>query len=213
MEEFTTDEELILLMRLGSDTAESKLTCRYLDKRKYIGKRAAPNLIDFIDPYEYNSTYYRAFLQAVSSYRFGEGLFYTYLEKVLSHEMTKYCIKESVPSGRIKSVSMERRVNSRNENDPICLHDVVSSGDPDPINSPELYFDYAETLQELNKLPSYLKKKDMDFLTHIYRGFSFKEACTNCALGEKDGRRAIRLFKRFIEEIKNHSTRKRRRKY
>lgn len=202
MKKKVPDEELFILARLGDIRGEVELTSRYLEKRITLGRRAAPAYFDFIDSYEYNCIYYRAFLQSLSSYRIGGGPFLTYMEKVLFHEIARYLSRENSENGRFVHTSFDAPINSRSHTEPIFLHDVIQ--DDDPNNSPVAALEYAETLDNINRLPDYLTKNDLEFMRLIIEGYSLKEACEMKGVTAYKGRRSLALFQRFITEISDH---------
>ena len=164
------DEELLLLSRLGDEVARSTLTIRYYARRFSHGRRSSASLLNMLDAQEFSSVYFKTYLMAEDTFRFGITLFKNYFEKLLKNEMNKAVDNKCSNS---KPILGAYSLDSSFSDTDLCLHDVIQSDDESA--DPKVFFEFTETLERLQKLPEHLHPRTVEVMRYRINGYSIDE--------------------------------------
>lgn len=184
-----TDEELVLSIRLGEPMAYPVLTERFFGMRQYAGKHVAPQWMEVIDPWKYNEVFFTAFLNAVETYQFRKSRLLTYYYRILAREIT--AVGERIQRERQLTCSLDEPIGP-SDDEGFTLHDVIPSDET--RDDPSSFFQYSESLEKLNRLPSKLSEHAMQVVRMRMQGFTFREICEHLHILPGKARYAIKSY-------------------
>ena len=200
------DEELLLLARMGDTKAEQILLERYFLRRFIYGRRARPDLLTFLTPLDFNGAFFKAYLNAVSTYRFGFSTFHSYLQRILTHELNREVVNSlRMANYGYQQLRLDTLINESLSDD-MTFHDIVP--DDTPSNDPRIFLNYADSLARLSKLPPEIDQITLDLVHLRMEGFSFEEAAARLGLTIHGARKRLKSFRRFADMTLNHGWKK-----
>ena len=200
------DEELLLLSRMGDTEAEQLLLERYFMRRFLHGKRAHPGLLYYLTPLDYNGVFFKVYLNAVTTYRFGIVTFRGYLQHILAHEINREVTSSfSFATYGYELVMLDTLVDESRSDD-TTFHDIVA--DDTPGSDPRIFLNYADSLARLKKLPPNIDEATLDLVRLRYEGFSLKEAAKQLGISLHGAKNRVKAFREFAEITLNHGKRK-----
>lgn len=181
-----SDEELLLMSRLGDQIALSTLLSRIFGMRNYSCRIASPEATAQLDDWEQNEAVHHAFYSAVDGYEFGDARFITYYHSILRNQLVHLAMKKAAlaPHG---TLSLEAPVT---EEGTYVLQDLIPGGEED---DPAAFFRYAETLASLKRLPKNIEPLALDIVESLAQGHSIAEAAR--LFGLKPHRARYLVFK------------------
>lgn len=200
------DEELLLLARMGDSQAEQILLERYFKRRFIYGRRARPDFLHYLTPLDFNGVFFKVYLNAVSTYRFGFSTFHSYLQRILVHELNREVISSlRLASYGFQQLRLDTLINE-SLSDEMTFHDIVP--DDTPSNDPRIFLNYADSLARLSKLPPEIDQLTLDLVHLRIDGFSFEEAAAQLGLTIHGARKRLKSFREFADFTLNHGGKK-----
>ena len=200
------DEELLLLARMGDTEAEQILLERYFMRRFIYGRRARADFLHYLTPLDFNGVFFKAYLNAVSTYRFGFSTFHSYLQRILVHELNREVISSlRLASYGFQQLRLDTLINE-SLSDEMTFHDIVP--DDTPSNDPRIFLNYADSLAKLSRLPPDIDQLTIDLVRLRLDGFTFEEAASHLGLTTHGARMRIQNYRRFAEFTLNHGGKK-----
>ena len=165
-----SDEELVFLSRLGDQTADASLLERYFGMRQFFFTRTVPTWTVNFDPWDFNELFLDCFLTALQSFEFRRSKFLTFFIRILARRVISFALKKTRENYNV--ISFDEDVIG--EESTYTLHDVVSS--PDLADNPAAFFEYAESLRELKRLPKEIDPIALDVVRLKADGMSTNKA-------------------------------------
>ncbi len=200
------DEELLLLSRMGDAEAEQLLLERHFMRRFAHGRQARPDLLHRLTPLDYNGVFFKVYLNAVSTYRFGMTTFRGYLRRLLTHEIAKEIFgRMTLMDYGFQTLQLDTFVDESRSAD-TTFHDVIP--DETPANDPRVFLNYADSLAKLSRLPPDIDQLTIDLVRLRLDGFTFEEAASHLGLTTHGARMRIQNYRRFAEFTLNHGGKK-----
>lgn len=200
------DEELLLLARLGDYEAEQLLMERYFKARFLHGRRASAGNFNSLTPLDYNGVFFKAYLNAVNTFRFGRVTFHNYLHMILGREINHQLMSSRQPENYgLKVVRLDTLINESNS-DETTFHDIVA--DEDPMNDPAAYVNYAESLAKLSKLPNNLDPRAIELAKLHREGMPITKAAKKLGVSLHQAKKMMDAFRKFVEDIITHGGKK-----
>lgn len=198
-----TDEELLLLVRQGDETARSALAVRYYSRRQYHGRRAAPAQYHLLDPIDYGALFFHCYLDCENSFRFGGARFQNYFELLLAHQIFKECQK--LFSGKeILRLSTSLDSPLRPDEERATLHDVVA--DNQSPNDPRIFLNYFETLEKIKKLPKGLSPRVLVIVSLHLDGYSYVEAARKAGVPYRSAKTMLSKYRKFVRDLQKKAS-------
>lgn len=192
--------------RMGDSEAEQLLFERFFSIRFIQGRRSRPDLFPYLSPLDFNSLFFKVFMNAQSTFRFGIITFRGYLQTILGHEIGRQVVENFRPHYRaIRVVRLDTLIDE-NQSEEATFHDIIA--DETPANDPRVFLDYAESLAKLSKLPPKIDQTTVDLMRLRFEGYSVEEAAAVMGIDYYNARTMIRRFQRFASFVLGHGGKK-----
>ena len=188
------DEELLLLSRFGHEGCRELLTKRYYATRDFHARRAAPGAYSSYSSFDLGTEFFSTFLNALSSFRFGQGLFKNYLEKALTHDMYRNISKAVADRSNVFHLDEPLKNDDQSE---LTFNDVIPASNYD---DPRVYLNYAEEAMALGDAPEELDKKVLLIASLRFEGKTIKEIMRLTNMTLKMVKSRYKVFSDFIKE-------------
>ena len=147
---FVTDEQLFSRGRKGDQFAISTLYNRYYQIRKQLGMLASPSCYAALDDSDAFDAFEEAFIKVLHHYSRKKSAFRTFFMKCFANTIASQIRKSKSALILFYAANMEEVIAESYE-ETLCLHDVIPSREV--YDDPRAFFEYAEMLEELEKLP------------------------------------------------------------
>jgi len=184
MDQFSasTDEELILLSRMGDSRANLALTQRYCGPARINHiRRVAPDLLGRFSLWEVSSVALRVFWKCLDGYRFGSSRFFTYYITSLRFALSRFRREMIQMSVRCVSIDSLAKRDST-----YTLHDVVT-GERD-LDDPRQYVNYFETLDKYHRLPKTVTKEMLEIAKLRLEGLTYYQIAEKMGMTYRQAR-------------------------
>ena len=166
---FIPEEELLILYRVGNVKAGEMLMARYCGPARISHiRRVAPDLLTAVSLWEVSSIALQVYWQCLDGYRFCKGRFYSYFITSLRYAIFNY--RREREHSQVNVVSLDDSLtNSEN----LCLSDIMST--ETDIDDPNVYLEFVDTLNVLEKLPSIIEPSVWEVAKLKKAGFTYRE--------------------------------------
>lgn len=188
------DESLLLLGRMGKEVARDALAVRYYRKRRSICRHASPAIMNILDEWEANEAFFRGYLEAETSYRFGPVSFYSYALRCIKFALANATDAKLAKCRTMVQCSLDAPLGEEE----LSLADIVHE-DQSP-DDPRVFLNYAESLASLEKLPPHIHPTALEIARRVLAGFRIREIANQLEISEK---RASYYFSRYKEWAKS----------
>jgi len=192
-----SDEELLLLSRVGNLTAENALTQRYFSMRFYFSQLASESIASMLDDWTLNEAHFRAFLIAVNNYEFHRARFSTFFVKVLSHELHRSfeTRKRQLP---YYVTSLDEVIQTKTGE--FSLYDIIPSGDD--FDDPKAFLLYSEALLHTNsRLPRGIDAKVILIARLSSEGYSRQDIAARVQMNESTVKYSLEKYRRWAMKV------------
>lgn len=176
------DEHLLLLARSGNETARSLLTIRYFRQRHKICRHASSTIVGALDDWEINEAFFRGYLEAETSYRFGRVTFYTFVMSCVKFAMANLMDKKLSKTAKMIAYDLDTPLETSDEST-FTLADIIQENESS--DDPRVFHNYASTLASLSKLPQGISKIAVEIAGKIIDGFHVNEIAELFKMSEK----------------------------
>lgn len=191
-----SDEELLLASRMGDYKAESVLAAKLYEDRQAACLFIARDASAVLDDWGLNEAFFRAFVASLTGYRFQGVRFRTYFLGNLKHEIIRLATKKiKEQAGRGMEVSLDTPMECYEEESPSILADFVSTGDF--MDDPRAFLDYAERLEQLNRLPPNADPLMLDVVRLISANYSMTDTAKICCIGVNRVKYLLSRYRRW----------------
>lgn len=185
-----SDEELLLLSRMGNLATRDALAKRYYDNRYFHACRALPGAKYAYDVYEFNQEFFTTFYNATESFRFGSARFKRYLETALGHDMAR-CAKKNPAM-----ISLDAPIPHLKD-ETITFEEVMTATS---MSDPKVYLNYAEEALALKQAPDYIDKKVLLIASLKIEGKTFAEISRLTKMTLKQVKLRFGKFAKFLKD-------------
>lgn len=194
------DEFLLLLGRMGREGARDSLAVRYYRLRKKICRNASPSIVSFLDDWEINEAFFRGYLDAESSYRFGRVSFRTYATRCIRFALANAADSKLCKSRMMVACSLDAaQKNDDGEETTLCLADIVQEGvSPE---DPRVFLDYAESLNLLHRLPKGINPVVLKIVSGLCDGYRICEIAKEVGLSEKQANYHLAKYRVWAKKV------------
>ena len=195
MDQFSasTDEELLLLSRMGDMRANLVLNQRYCGPARINHiRQAAPDMLGRFSLWEVSSVALRVFWKCLDGYRFGRAKFFTYYITALRFALYRFQVEQTQNASTNVSLDSYAKRDAT-----LTLHDVVS-GEGD-LDDPRMYVNYFETLQKYNRLPAVISQDTLDVAKLRSEGLTFFEIASALHMTYRQARSR---YEKYLEIVR-----------
>lgn len=193
-----SDESLLLLGRMGRESCRDLLAVRYYKNRHRLCHRASPAIMTILDEWEANEAFFRGYLDAEISYRFGRVSFASYALKCI-----RFALANAVDSKLSKTKTMVAfsldapQIDERGEETSLCMADIVQNTSAE---DPRVFLDYAESLEMLNKLPKTINPMSLKIASGVCDGYKVSEIARALGITEKQANYYFARYKDWAKK-------------
>ena len=200
-----SDEELLLLHRMGSPTAGTMLIERFFGMRHYCCRRSCPEAFACLDGWTINEVFFRTYVKAMDKFEFIHRVkFITYFNHIYRHELLREMKEAADVSLRI-SLDAYVLENSQNQGTYV-LSDLIQSGDI--LDDPAAFFEYAETLSNMGRLPKTISPLTLDLIRDYRQGYTLGEIAARHRLKKGQIRYLLRKYRMWMAKTLSNIYRK-----
>lgn len=179
-----SDEELILLMRYGVEKARDVLLVRYYKKRRCACESANAAVYRVLDEWERNEAFFKGFQKAMENFRFQARVkFSSFVLACLKTALTDAADFKFATKNVCGVISLETPVSLSGSDDSLCIADCVQEGQN--MDDPRLFYEYAEMVAQLKKLPRGIDERVIDIVRRLLEGYSIVEISEHFRLTPK----------------------------
>ena len=198
-----SDEELVLLMRLGHHDARASLAARYYEKRLYHARRAAPSGYSLLEDYEIASLFFVTYLNSESNFRFSNATYRKYLETSLSHDIYKKISEKFSPKNKAIASPYSLDEPLRGYDHDVTFHDVIGT-DEASTDDPRLFYNYAEECFNLGKLPKSIDASTLAVVRLTIEGKKQSEIAKQLGISVKMVKLRMVRYRKLVDKTLNH---------
>ena len=194
-----SDEELLLLARMGNQKAETLFAERIFKDQMRQCRCVAAAACSKLDNWDINEAYFRAYTSAVAGYRFGSSRFMSYFMGILTHEIIHIMSKrmrEQAQHGYV--FSLDAVINDESESSCSCLSDFVAS--TDFMDDPKCFMIYAEELESIHDLPKNVDPLMLDVIRLVSSNYSIGETAKLCEISENRVKYLLNGYRRWAKK-------------
>lgn len=194
------DEFLLLLGRMGKEGARDSLAVRYYRMRKRICRNASPSICTFLDDWEVNEAFFRGYLDAETSYRFGRVSFKTYATRCIRFALANAADSKLSKTRMMVAFSLDAaQRNDDGEETTLCLADIVQDGSSP--EDPRVFLDYAESLNLLHRLPKGINPVALKIVAGLCEGYRICEVAKEIGLSEKQANYHLSRYRVWAKSV------------
>ncbi len=194
-----SDESLLLLGRMGKADARNSLAVRYYKNRRRICYKASSAIMGFLDEWEANEAFFRGYLDAEMSYRFGRVSFLAYASKCIRFALANAADSKLAKNKMMVAFSLDAPQSEDDGSESIlCMADIVQ--DASSPEDPRIFLDYAESLSLLNKLPKGVNPVALKIVSGICDGYKISEIAKNLGISEKQANYHLGRYRAWAKQ-------------
>lgn len=193
-----SDESLLLLGRMGKDSCRDLLAIRYYKNRHRICHRASPSIMNILNEWEANEAFFRGYLDAEISYRFGRVSFAAYALKCIRFALANAVDSKLSKTKMMVAFSLDSpQIDEQGEETSLCMADIVQNTSPE---DPRVFLDYAESLEMLNKLPKGVNPISLKIASGVCDGYKVSEIARELGITEKQANYYFTRYKDWAKK-------------
>jgi len=189
-----SDEELVLLMRVGLENARETLAGRYYKNRFLHCRRAMPGNGNLSYSMEFSQTFFATYLACENNYRLGTAKFRKYFETALRHDM---CVANGFSQVGGKTVYSLDEAISDDENSELSFSDCMPCSQ---YEDPRIFLNFAEEAFALKETPAFIDKKALAVASLRIDGCTYQEIADLLKISLKQAKTRYAKFRDFIVE-------------
>ncbi len=201
--ESLSDEDLIVMWRVGQAEGCVVLTERYCHRQEELLRRASYALSRILASQDPDLLFATAFENCLHAYQPGKGPFLPYFLNSLRHDMSKAAAKEHLLDGQ-SVLSLDNKVPGLEGE--LTFHDALAANGEDPRD----YVNLLEEARRLGKIKDDLAPEVLDVARLRNDGCSFRAVAEAKGINIKKARKLYARYEKYVKtkvKIGPHSRR------
>ncbi len=192
-----SDETLFNSGRKGNQVSIGLLFNRYYHKKDSLGRLCNAEGYEALDEDRANDAFTDAFMRCFQCYSTKKSKFKTFFQAVYRNTINDQ-LREKVQEAENIAFGLDQPL-SLDESDYYCLSDIIPDNG---MVSPKEFYDYAETLEKMKKLPPHLDKRALKVarLVHI-EGYTCIEAAKVMHIKRERARYLLKIYNAWIKKV------------